>query len=373
MTLGVVAVPFAILMGVSSARAAEAPAVPTLVDFPAIVRERGPAVVRVETLEHYLPGLVRRTARLLNPFPLHKVPGDAVSFVFYVPTLVFYPLRKHLGSGVFIAPDGYLLTNDHVVQNADKFTIRFTDAKGVRRKLEAKLVGTDRQTDIALLKVEPDKVPLAIAPLGDSDQLALGEWILAIGNPMNLTGSVSVGVVSGLHRQLGANFVEDYVQVEAPLNPGNSGGPILNARGEVVGIAAIGLFPANNIGFAVPMGLIAPYLDDFKKRGRPSRGYLGITVRDITPDLAEEEELDVQEGILVTDVGFFSPAGRAGIEEGDVLVSYGGRKLEKARDLQMAVLRTRPGITVPIVVRREGKLVDLKAKVTERRIPFRLL
>jgi serine protease Do len=339
-------------------------------DVRSIARERGGAVVRVETFEYYLSGVARRTGRLLNPFPIGDTLGDAVSFVIHIPSLVFYPLRRHLGAGVLIDPKGYLLTNYHVVRDADRFTIRLKDAKGRPRRFAAQRVGIDPETDIALLKIDPGDVPLVVAPLGDPEQLALGDWVVAIGNPVNLTGTVTVGIVSGLHRQLEANDIEDYIQVSAALNPGNSGGPILNTAGEVVGIASLGIMPANNIGFAVPVTLIAPHLDDLKRTGHPRRGRLGIRVAEITPELARKLELDVDRGVLVTRVGYFSTAREAGIREGDLIVEVGEQKVERARHVYMAVLRSQPDTRIPVVVRRDGKLITLQTRVDTRRRPF---
>jgi serine protease Do len=314
--------------------------------------------------------VVRRTGRLLNPFPISDILGDAAAFVIHIPSLVFYPLRRHLGAGVLIDREGYLLTNYHVVRDADRFTIRLKDAKGRPRRFAAKRIGIDPEIDIALLKIDPGDVPLVVAPLGDPEQLALGDWVVAIGNPANLTGTVTVGVVSGLHRRLEANDIEDYIQVSAALNPGNSGGPILNTAGEVVGIATLGIMPANNIGFAVPVTLIAPHLDDLKRTGHPQRGRLGITVAEITPELARKLKLDEDRGVLVTRVGYFSAAREAGIQEGDVIVKIGERQVEKSRDVYMAVLRSRPDTRIPVVVRRGGKRITVQPRVDLRRRPF---
>ncbi|HUT32822.1 MAG TPA: trypsin-like peptidase domain-containing protein [Planctomycetota bacterium] len=361
------------LLGFGSVASGAEPEAPvTLPDVRAIVRQRQNAVVRVETFESYLPGLVRRSVRLANPFPLSSNVSDAFSFAFYLPSAIFYGLRKHLGSGVLIDAEGHVLTNYHVIKGADRIAVRLVDADGARRRLDATVVGTDRHVDIALLKVDPGKVRLVTAPLGDSDQVALGDWVIAIGNPHYLTGTITCGVVSGLHRQVRQNLLEDFIQVDAAVNPGNSGGPILNTRGEVIGLVDLGMFPANNIGFAIPTNLITPFLDDMKKHGRPRRGYLGIGVRDLTPELAKEGGLGVETGVVVAEVSAFSPAGRAGIEKGDLVESVGGKKAATARDVQMAVLRTPPGVELPITVRRGDKALDLKPKLALRRAPFRI-
>jgi len=345
----------------------------TLPDVRAIARKLERAVVRVETFEHFLPGVVRRAARLLNPFPLSTNVGDAASLIFYLPSGVFYGLRKHLGSGVLFDRQGYILTNYHVVRGADEITVRLTDAKGVRHAFDAALVGRDLHVDVALLKIDPGDAPIVVAPLGDSEKMRLGDWIIAIGNPMRLTGTVTCGIVSGLHRQVGQNLIEDFIQVDAAVNPGNSGGPILNTDGEVVGIVDLGMFPANNIGFAIPTSLITPFLDDMKKHGRPRRGYLGVTMRDLAPELAKRRKLDVQRGVIVTSVAFASPAARAGIRRGDLVLAVGGKKVGTARDAQMAVLRTHPGQKLPITVRRRGQTLQLTPTLAPRRAPLRIL
>ena len=355
-----------------AARGGEAPAAGgSLPDVRAIVKARRRAVVRVETYEGYATGVLRRTGRVLNPFPLGRTLRDATSLAFFVPTIIFPRARKRLGSGVVIDPKGILLTNHHVVRGTDHLTIRLTDARGVRRKFTAKVLGVDLQTDIAVLSIAPGKVALVVAPLGEAERLAIGDWVVAVGNPMNLTGTVTVGVVSGLHRQLGAVAVEDHIQIEAALNPGNSGGPLFNTRGEVVGICSLGVFGSNNLGFAVPTSLIAPYLAHFKAHGGPRRGYLGVTLKTITPEVADEHNLRVGDGVLVTKVAWLSPAATAGIRGGDVLASYAGRALKTARGAQMAVLRTLPGARVKVALRRGGKPLNVRATLGRRRVPFR--
>ena len=353
-----------ILAGVSSAA--------SLPDIRSVVERRANAVVKVETFEHYLPGMVRRLARLANPFPLRRTLGDALSLALFVPSAAILPLRKRLGSGVIIDPEGHVLTNNHVVRSADEFTLRLRDSRGVWRKFEGSLLATDPHTDIALLKFEPGKVPIVWAPIGDSDKLATGDWVIAIGHPINLTGTVTCGVVSGLHRQLRANLIEDYIQIDAAINPGNSGGPVLNIRGEIVGIVALGLFPANNLGFAVPTSLFAPHLDEMRRGRRPRRGYLGVNIRDVTPELVEERELVVARGVYVSRVAFFAPAGKAGLRKGDVIIAVNGRPVTKAREVQRAVLRTRPGQPLGLTVRRGDKEIALEARPALRRTPLRI-
>ncbi|MFW6108434.1 MAG: S1C family serine protease [bacterium] len=359
----------ALLAAGSLSPAGEGPGVP---DVRGIVQRRGKAVVKLETREYFLPGLLRRTGRLLNPFPLRSTIKDAASFAFFLPSALFPRLRRHVGSGVIIERGGHLLTNHHVVRHADAITVRLTDAQDVKRRFEGEIIGTDSFIDFALVKIEPGDAPVVTAPVGDSEALELGDWVVAVGQPLNLAGTVTVGVVSRLVRQLDAANIEDYVQIDAAVNPGNSGGPIFDARGQIVGIVTLGIFPANNIGFAVPTALITPALDDLKAHGRPRRGYLGITVQDITPYLAEEEGLDLHRGVLVTDVRIFSPAGRAGFHRGDIILAVGGEPVEKARDVQMRILHSEPGTVLPIVVRHRDERRTLRPELVERRKPFRI-
>ncbi len=360
----------AALLAAPFATAAERPELPAVPNVRAIVQARGGAAARVEAHEHYLPGLFRRTARLLNPFPLRKSLGEAISLVAFIPAIIAPRLRTHIGSGVLFDPEGHLLTNEHVIRDADEVLVQLEDAEEVEREFQAELRGRDRLADIALLRIRPEGAPLVVAPLGDSEEIARGDWIVAIGTPLNLTGSVNTGVVSGLHRQIGAHELEDHIQVEAALNPGNSGGPLLNTRGEVVGIVSLGIFPSNNVGFAVPTSLITPHLDDLRAGERPHRGYLGAALVDITPKLARDRELETTRGVLVEDVTWLSPAWKAGLKDGDVLVAYAGRRVAKAREAQAAVLRTRPDSVVPVEVLRKGRSIQLRATVAERRSRF---
>jgi len=358
-----------LLAGLATAGEAPPPGFP---DVRGIVRARAKSVVKIETTEHFLPGLFRRTVRLANPFPLRSIIGDALSFTFFLPSAVLGRLRKHVGSGVIVEADGHVLTNHHVIRDADEITVRCTDADGRKRRLKGRVVGKDKLIDAALVKAEPGKARLVTAPLGDSDQLEIGDWVVAIGQPLNLTGTVTVGIVSGRHRQLDANNIEDYLQIDAAVNPGNSGGPVFDAAGRVVGLVTLGIFPANDLGFAVPTALIRPWLDDLKTHGRPRRSYLGITVEDITPYLAEERDLDADDGVLVTRVRLLSPAGKVGFRRGDIIVSVGGKPVEDARDFQMRILRARPGTVLPITVRRDGEPLTLRPTLSRRRRPFRI-
>jgi S1-C subfamily serine protease len=362
----------AALLAASWADAAERAELPAVPNVRAIVQARGGAAARVEAREHYLPGLFRRTARLLNPFPLRKTLGEAFSLVIFIPAIIAPRLRTHIGSGVLFDDEGHLLTNEHVIRDADEVRVQLEDAEEVPREFQAAIGGRDRQADIALLRIRPEDAPLVVAPLGDSEEMARGDWVVAIGTPLNLAGSVNTGVVSGLHRQVGAHELEDLIQVEAPLNPGNSGGPLLNARGEVIGIVSLGVFPSNNIGFAVPTSLIVPHLDDLKAGERPHRGYLGAALVDITPKLAEQRELDTTSGVLVEKVKWLGPADSAGLRSGDILLSYAGEKATKTREVQMAVLRTPPDSEVTIRVRREGKTLRFRVRLGERRRPIRI-
>lgn len=267
-----------------------------------------------------------------------------------------------LGSGVIIGSDGYILTNNHVVENADEIKVSTEDTGGQANGMTAKIVGRDPKTDLALIKVAP-KDPLTAAPLGDSEQLQVGDWVLAIGNPFGLGHTVTVGVVSAKGRALGGNY-DDYIQTDASINPGNSGGPLLNIRGEVIGInAAIASQTGQSagIGFAIPINLAKEILPQLKTSGRVIRGQLGVTIQTQWNE-AMKREFGVDHGAVVSDVAKGSAADKAGIKRGDVIVEYNGKPLESGSDLPRLVAVTKPGtdVKVKIIRDKDEKTVSVK-------------
>jgi serine protease Do len=263
-----------------------------------------------------------------------------------------------LGSGFVISPDGYIMTNNHVVEGVDEIKVYFQD--GAIR--DAKIIGRDPKTDLALIQVANAKDLLAL-PLGDSDSVLPGDFVVAIGDPFGLDHTVTLGIVSAKGRELGQGPYDDYIQTDAAINPGNSGGPLLDMNGAVIGINSAINPQANTIGFAVPINLAKDILPQLKANGSVIRGWLGVSVQEVTPELASALKLDVKEGALVAQTSPGSPADKAGIERGDVIQTFNGKPVQKPRDLSRSVAGTPVGSTVPVEVLRDGKTVKLSAKI----------
>jgi len=263
-----------------------------------------------------------------------------------------------LGSGFVISEDGYIVTNNHVIENVDKITVIFDD----ETKLEATVVGRDPKTDIALIRVEPDKKLYAL-PLGDSSAVRPGEWVVAIGNPFGLEHTVTAGIVSAKHRVIGGGSYDDYIQTDAAINPGNSGGPLLSLSGEVIGINTAINPQANTIGFAVPIDMAKTILPQLRTAGHVTRGWLGVMIQKVTPELAEHLGLESDSGALVSSVVPDGPAEKAGIERSDVIVKFDGKPIEDLSELPRAVAETPVDKTIEIVVVRDGKRKTVRAKV----------
>jgi serine protease Do len=255
-----------------------------------------------------------------------------------------------LGTGFVISEEGLIVTNHHVVEDVDEIEIVFSDGE----RSDAEVVGSDAKTDIALIRASAQReyVPL---PLGDSDALLPGDWVIAVGNPFGLDHTVTAGIVSAKGRDIGQGPYDDFIQTDAAINPGNSGGPLLNMAGEVIGIASAINPQANTIGFAVPINLAKEILPQLEEHGRVVRGWLGVAVQPITPELAAALELESQRGAMVSQVTPGSPAAEAGLERGDVIVRFGAAEIEEMRDLPRAVAAAAPGTQVDVVVLREGR------------------
>ncbi len=267
-----------------------------------------------------------------------------------------------LGSGFVISEDGYIVTNNHVIEGADEIIIEFFSGK----ELEAKIIGTDPTTDIALLKVEADG-PLEYVSFGDSDIMRVGDWVVAMGNPLGQGFSVSAGIVSARNRALSGTY-DDYIQTDAAINRGNSGGPLFNLDGQVVGVNTAILSPNGGsigIGFSMASNVVTRVVAQLKEFGETRRGWLGVRIQDVTPDMAEAMGLDKASGAMVTDVPD-GPSKEAGIEAGDVIVSFDGKDVEDTRGLVRQVGNTQVGKAVRIVVFRDGKTQTLKVTLGRR-------
>lgn len=277
--------------------------------------------------------------------------------------------RQSLGSGFVVEKSGYILTNNHVIEKADEIIVTFGDgsASNIDKQYKAKVIGADPKTDVALIKIEGDHDFPALN-LGNSNTLEVGEWVMAIGNPFGFAKSVTVGVVSAKGRAIGAGPYDNFIQTDASINPGNSGGPLLNVAGEVVGInTAIytGGSQGNiGIGFSIPISTVKGLYEDLKK-GEIHRGWLGVMIQPVTPEIESAMELDSRLGALVGDVFKGSPADKAGVERGDVIVKFDGDVVQNAGHLPRVVATRRPGTTVSLTVIRNGKEKKISMRLGE--------
>lgn len=270
------------------------------------------------------------------------------------------------GSGFIIDREGFILTNHHVIENAERITVTLADGRAFR----AQVVGTDPAIDVALLKISGAQ-DLPEAPLGNSDGLRVGEWVCAIGNPLGYVHSVTVGVVSFIGRKLFDPSLDDYIQTDAAINFGNSGGPLINTRGEVIGINSAVSSRTNNIGFAVPINQAVSILPQLKADGKVSRGYLGVLLTDVTPDLRRGLNLSVARGALVEDFAAEAPAERSGLRVYDVIIDVDGRDIGSNDDVVRDISARPPGTVVKLQVLRDDKRLTLPVRLAERPNPSR--
>ncbi|HEU5257071.1 MAG TPA: trypsin-like peptidase domain-containing protein [Vicinamibacterales bacterium] len=269
--------------------------------------------------------------------------------------------RRGAGTGFVIDPAGLILTNHHVVDGADRIMVRLTDG----RNLHATRIGSDPDTDVALIKVDSTR-PLPYASLGDSDALRVGEWVVAIGNPLAYEHTVTVGVVSFIGRKLFDSSLDRYIQTDAAINFGNSGGPLINARGEVIGINAAISSRAANIGFAVPINQARAILPQLREKGHVSRGYIGVSLRDVDPDLQRSLGLATNDGALVQDVTSGSPGARAGIRAYDLIVAVDGKPVSGNDQLIEMIATRQPGTVASLQILRENHPINIPVKLAER-------
>lgn len=269
--------------------------------------------------------------------------------------------QRSLGSGFIISEDGYILTNSHVVEGADEVLVTLADGES---KYTAEIKGLDQKLDIALLKIDA-KRNLPVAQLGNSEELQIGEWVMAIGNPFGLEETVTAGIVSAKERVIGAGPYDDFIQTDASINPGNSGGPLFNMQGDVVGINTAIVAGGQGIGFAIPINAAKLIITQLREKGRVIRGWLGVTAQKMTPELAETFGLEEPTGALVSEVVEGSPAEKAGLQRGDIIVSFGGNEIKDVGDLPRVVASTPVGEKVPVKVRRNDQIMEMSVEVGE--------
>ncbi|WP_417519625.1 DegQ family serine endoprotease [Minwuia sp.] len=351
----------AMMLAASSSWARAAPE-----SFAPLVKKLKPAVVNIQ---------VTQKAGKAGPhenFEMPQVPEGSPFEEFFKD---FFDKRRRqgpgsrsltsVGSGFVIDTDGLIVTNNHVIDGADEIRVFFSDGES----LDAELVGTDPKTDVAVLRVSPeDNMKLSSVPWGNSDAAEEGDWVVAIGNPLGLGGTVTAGIVSARGRDIRSGPYDDFIQTDASINKGNSGGPLFNIDGEVIGINTA-IFSQTGgsigIGFAVPANLARPVVDQLVKFGRTKRGWLGVRIQTVTPELAEGLGMDEPRGALVAGVTDNSPAGEAGVKSGDVIVEFNGREIDEMRALPRIVAETGVGKSVPVKVWRKGKLQEFSVKLGE--------
>ncbi|MFN2643612.1 MAG: DegQ family serine endoprotease [Burkholderiales bacterium] len=333
-----------------------------LPDFTRLVDEQGNAVVNISTTQ-----AVRRSAAL------PQVPGmdDEEVLEFFRRFIPRQPPgqgpaprseSRSLGSGFIISQDGYVLTNAHVVEGADEITVKLTD----KREFKAKVIGADKRTDIALIKIDASALPAV--RFGDPGKLKVGEWVVAIGSPFNFENTVTAGIVSAKGRSLPQENFVPFIQTDVAINPGNSGGPLFNLRGEVVGInsqiySRTGGFMG--LSFAIPADVAQDVLKQLKEKGRVARGRIGVVIQEVTRELATSFGLDRARGALVNSVEKGSPAEKAGVEASDIIVAFEGKAVESSSDLPRLVGATRPGSSAALDVWRKGATKRLTLTVAE--------
>ncbi len=330
----------------------------TLPDFVQIVKREGPAVVNISTT---------RAVRGVAPWrPLPDFDEDPF-FEFFrrfgPPDIAPEDLQQRsLGSGFIVSRDGYVLTNTHVVANADEVTVKLTD----KREFRAKVVGVDERTDVALIKIDGHDLP--VVRIGDPSQVEVGQWVAAIGSPFGFDSTVTAGIVSAKGRALPGQTYVPFIQTDVAVNPGNSGGPLFNLNGEVIGINSQIYSRSGGymgISFAIPIDLAMKVKGDLQKHGKVRRGRLGVVVQDVTQDLAESFGLPAAIGALVSSVEPAGPAARAGVEAGDVIVKLNDKTISNASDLSFAVSALEPGSKARIELRRKGTSKSLEVVVGE--------
>jgi serine protease Do len=321
--------------------------------FSDIVGAVSPSVVNISTTK-----VVRR-----DTGPFFEDPFFDLFSPFHNPGIPKKWKERSLGSGVIVSQDGYIITNNHVVEKADEIKVTMPD----RRIFRGQIVGADPKTDIAIIRIDAKNLP--VLSWGDSDTLQVGEFVLAIGSPYGLNNTVTMGIISAVGRaNVGIADYEDFIQTDAAINPGNSGGPLVNIKGELIGINTA-IFSRTGgyqgIGFAVPSNMVRLVMDQLVQKGKVTRGWIGVTIQELTPELAQEFGLKISRGALVSDVAKDSPAGRAGIMRGDIVLEFNGKEVKDVSSLRNMVAKSKTGTEITVKILRGGKEFTVKVVTME--------
>lgn len=318
-----------------------------------------PSVVSITSEKTLRVG--RQVMQPMLPDQFRRFFGEDFGFFFNNPSPGQKSIQQGYGSGVIVSRDGYVLTNNHVVADADQVVVKTQD----NVEHTAKVIGTDPKTDVAVLKINASN--LAAASLANSEEARVGDWVIAVGGPFGLENTVTAGIISATGRDaVGIADYENFLQTDAAVNPGNSGGPLVNLRGEVVGInTAIASRSGSSagIGFAIPSNLAKTVMDDLIPDGKIERGFLGAAIQDLTKELAKSFNYDGRDGVLVSDVSKGGPAEKAGLKSGDIIIHFNGRPLNHARQLRNTVAQTHPDSTVDVEIFRDGKRQTVPVKI----------
>ena len=334
-----------------------------LPEFTELAKSAGKAVVNISTVKTVDQS--QGVEEFFNRF--HRRGGPFEDFFdqferFFGPQQMPKRQQRSLGSGFIMSRDGYIVTNNHVVEQADKITVNL---QGGETSYQADIVGRDPETDLALLKIEVDR-ELPVLEFGDSGEMEIGDWVMAIGNPFGLDHSVTAGIISAKGRVIGAGPYDDFLQTDASINPGNSGGPLLNTDGEVIGINTAIIASGQGIGFAIPSDMAKQVIAQLKKYQKVKRGWLGVTIQDVDENMAKALGLDAPKGALIAGVRAGDPADEAGLKAGDVVVSLNGEPVEDADGLTRRIGRMEPDTKANMTIWRQGKVKEIAVVLGER-------
>ncbi len=340
-----------------AAKSAEIPMVPA--NFTELAETVRPGVVNIQVVKKVKNVAFGSRDFSGNPFGEDSPFGDFFG-PYFQGNRSPAPEQRGVGSGFIMSRDGYILTNNHVVEDADQIKVKLANGK----EYNGKIVGRDPKTDLAVVKIDgaTDLHPLA---LGNSDDLKVGSWVVAIGSPFGLEQTVTAGIVSAKGRVIGSGPYDNFIQTDASINPGNSGGPLINTRGEVVGINTAIVAEGKGIGFAIPVNMAKDIAPQLEEKGHVTRGWLGVSIQEMTPELAKSFGLKDGNGALVAQVISGSPAEKAGIEQGDVILGFDGKTIAESKDLPQIVASTPVGKSVDVKIWRNGKALDQQVKISE--------